>query len=510
VNNGVLRGQWGWQGAMVTDGNGVGYLYETYGHGALNCGDGARGPTDAVRAGLRGGVDVELGETLNNFALAAIADGNITVADVDLALSRTLPWLFKLGLMDAPAGVPAAALGPPDVDTAAARALAREAATQAVVLLRNDAALLPLDAAALRRVAVVGPNADAWQAMLANYHGANLVAANHTPLAAVRARAAAAGGALAVTTAPGCASVLCVDDSGFAAAVAAAAAADVVVFVGGGAPWRGGKGAVNATEGEEFDRTDISLPGLQEDLVRAVLGAGRPVVLVLMRGGPIGLSPALLADARLHTIVNLCYPGEMGGDGLAAVLFGDAAPSGRLATTVYAPAFVASRNITDYDFASGDGVTHLWYTGAPQFVYGQGLSTTTWALAWFGDAAPEYAVRAAAWAAGAAPPPYAVNATNTGARASDLSLLGFIASGAPGEPLQELFDFQRASNIAPGATATMYFSVPAAVAARVGASGEAALAPGALAVRIGAPGEQMLRTTLRVDGAAVVSAAPRV
>jgi len=510
VNEGVVRAQWGFEGAMVTDGDGVGYLWTSYGHGALNCGDGATGPTSAVGVGLRGGVDVELGETLNNFALAALADGNATVADVDRALSRTLPFLFKLGLLDDPARVPAAALGPADVDTAAARALAAEAAAQAVVLLRNGAALLPLDAAALRRVAVVGPNADAWEAMLANYHGSSESAPAHTPLAAIRALAAARGGALAVASAPGCATVLCPDDGGFAAALAAAAGADVVIFVGGGAPWRGGAGAFNATEGEEFDRSDIALPGMQEALIEALLGAGRPVVVVLMRGGPIGLSPALLADARLATLVDVCYPGELGGDGLADVLFGAVAPSGRLATTVYAPSFVATRNITDYDFTSGEGVTHLWYTGAPQFAFGFGLSTTTWDLQWFGGAPPDADVDAGAWASGLhGPPPYAVNATNTGARTSDLSLLAFLSSAAPGEPRQQLFDFDRAAAVAPGETRTLVFSVPPAVAARVGADGEAALAPGDLTVRIGAPGERMLAATLRVRGArAVVAPAP--
>ena len=508
-NNGVLREQWGFDGAVVTDGDGVGYLWTSYGHGAMNCGDGATGPTNAVRVGLRGGVDVELGETLNNFALEAIADGNITMSDVDLALSRTVPFLFRLGLLDPPATVRWTSLGPTDVDTAASRALAAEAATQAVVLLRNDASLVPLDATALKHVAVVGPNADNANSMLANYHGTNTIAALHTPLAAIQALAASSGG-FSVTTAPGCSSVLCVDDSGFAAAVAVAAAADVVIFVGGGGPWRGGAGPFNSTEGEEFDRTNITLPGLQEDLIRAVLGAGKPVVLVIMRGSPIALSPALLADVRLSTLVDICYPGEMGGDGLAAVLFGEAAPSGRLAATVYPPSFVNTRGITDYNFTSGEGITHRYYTGIPQFPFGFGMSTTTWALTWLDGVAPDASVDAAAWAADTtSPPPYAVNATNTGTRTSDISLLAFISSGLPGDPLQELFDFQRAAAVAPGASVLLYFTVPTVAAARTGDDGSAALAAGDLAIRIGAPGDQMLATTLTVTGErTVVRAAP--
>jgi beta-glucosidase-like glycosyl hydrolase len=526
-NVGVLRAQWGFAGAMVTDGNGVGDLWRQYGRGALNCGAGASGPTAAVRDGLRGGVDVELGETLNNFALAAVADGNITMADVDAALLRTLPWLFRLGLMDPPAAVPPAALGSADVDTAASRALAREAAAQAVVLLRNNnnnnstaggggggggAPLVPLAlGGALRRVALVGPSIDNADTLLANYHGENRVAAQHTPLAALSAAAAAAG--VALTSAPGCATVLCEDASGFPAAVAAAAGAQVTIFVGGGAPWRGGAGPFNSTEGEEFDRQDIGLPGLQEELLLQLLATGAPLIVVLLRGGPIGLSQQLLSHPGLTTLVDVAYPGEMGGQGLVDVLLGTVAPSGRLATTVYAPDFVATRNITDYNFSSGKGVTHLWYTGQPQWLFGAGLSTTTWALAWFGSPHRSIAVSAAGGgggggaasaAAAAPPPPYAVNATNTGARRSDLSLLAFVASGVPGEPLQQLFDFNRAAGVAPGETVTLYFSLPPRLAARVGADGRVALHQGVQRVSVGAPGEQMLEGTLAVAVAVAV------
>jgi len=520
INNGVLRAQWGFDGAMVTDGNGVGDLWQKYGQGALNCGAGASGPTAAVRAGLRGGVDVELGETLNNFALAAIADGNVTVGDVDAALARTLPWLFKLGLMDPPAAVPSAALGPADVDTLASRALAREAAAQAVVLLRNAvsggapggaAPLVPLAlGGALRRVALVGPSIDNAETLLANYHGENRVAAQHTPLAALGAAAAAAGAALAA--APGCATVLCEDARGFPAAVAAAAGAQVAIFVGGGAPWRGGAGAFNSTEGEEFDRADIGLPGQQEALLLQLLATGTPLIVVLLRGGPIGLSRALLDHPGLTTLLDVAYPGEMGGLGLADVLLGAAAPSGRLPTTVYAPDFVGTRNITDYNFSSGEGVTHLWYTGAPQWPFGAGLSTTTWALAWFGSPHRAIAAGGAASAGAIAPTPYAVNATNTGALLSDLSLLAFIASGVPGEPLQQLFGFDRAAGVAPGDTVTLYFSLPPRLAARVGADGRVALHQGVQRVTVGAPGEQMLEGTLAVTvaggGSAVLAEAP--
>ena len=488
-NNGVLRDEWGWQGLIDTDGNGIGYLYETYGHGAMNCGTGASGPTNACRAGLRGGVDIELGETLNTHALAAIADGNITQADVDVAVSRTLLALFRLGLVDPPALVPWSALGAADVDTVAHRILALEAARQSIVLLRNAAGLLPLTLRRGMNVAVIGPNANASDALLANYHGTNVLVSAHTPLLALQARAAAVGAV--VTYAPGCATVLCTDSSGFAAAAATAAAAHRVVRVGGNAPWRGGAGAYNASEGEEDDRTNLTMAGLSEALVTAVLDAGKPVVLVLLRGGPIALSPALRGDARLATLIDLLYPGELGGEALTDVLTGAFSPVGRLPTTTYPPDFVDTRAIIDYNFSSGDGVTHMYYTGAAQEVFGAGLSFTNFSLAWLSS--PHVTVAAGGWAPA---PAYAVNVSNVGTVTSGITVLAFVDPDAG--PRQRLFDFQGAALLAPGESTTRLFTVPPAAAARVDARGEAALHATALRVRIGLPGLTMLEGSLEI------------
>ena len=522
-NNGVLRDQWGWGGAMVTDGNGVGYLYESYGHGAINCGDGATGPTSAVGYALRGGVDVELGDTYSRFALAAIVDGNATMAQVDSALSRTMPFIFRLGLMNPGDDVPWSALGPADVDTAAARTLATEAAAQAVVLLRNNNAtilgalgsfpLIPLDLRLLsgRTLAVIGPNADSADSMLANYHGSNTLAANHTPLLALRRAAAAAG--VTIAYAPGCATVLCEDNSGFAAAVSAATSAAAVIFIGGNAPWRGGAGHFNSSEGEEYDRDTLTLAGQQEALISAVLAAGAATAVVLMRGGPIALSDELLNDSKLTTLLDVCYPGEMGGEGLAAVLLGDTAPSGRLPTTVYPASFISSRNITDYNFTSGDGVTHMYYTGTPQWTFGYGLSTTRWNLTWLsavdGSDGGRIAVDAPDWISGASPNvAYGVAVTNIGTRTSDLSVLGTIeGDGSPDLPRERLFDFVRTAAVAPGETRTLYFTLQPSDAARVRDDGSVVLHDTTRRVRIGLPGLQELYGELVVRRGASASPA---
>ena len=524
-NNGVMRGQWGGDFAMVTDGNGVGYLYETYGSGAkaLYCDNaaGAANATDACRVGLRGGVDVELGGTLNAHALDALAQGLITEGDIETALMRTLPMIFRLGLVDPPEMVPFAALGPSDVDTPAHRQLALEAAQQAVVLLRNNvssstgAPLLPLSlAAGGGPIAVIGFSASDSSVQLANYHGPNPLADSHTPLLALqRAAAAAPGGPVTVRSAIGCVDgAPCTDTSGFADAVAAATGARVALVFCGLAPSNGGGAVPGKIEGEELDRVNITLPGHQEDLIAAIAATGTPIVLIVVRGGAVALSDALYADvARVPAILHFPYGGELAGDALTNVLLGVVSPSGRLATTQYS-ASIVERSVIDYDLTSGEGLTHLYFRGEPQFAFGSGLSYTSFVFEWASSSVAR--VDADAFASGAAPA-FSVNVTNTGAVTSDVSVLAFLSgSGEPGAPLQELFDFGRVAALAPGQTATLFFSVPLEVAAEARADGSTALFPRGGAprgVRIGSPGGQMLEGALELfslRGAGAVEVSP--
>jgi beta-glucosidase-like glycosyl hydrolase len=142
-----------------------------------------------VRLGLRAGVDVELGATYTGAGAEALADGNITIDDVNGALSRSLFWAVRLGLLDDAARVPWTRLGPADVDTPAARQIALDSALQAMTLLQNNASmaspwgpdtpLLPLrtgGGGTVRTIALIGPNANVTQDMLSNYHGGNTLA----------------------------------------------------------------------------------------------------------------------------------------------------------------------------------------------------------------------------------------------------------------------------------------------------------------------------------------------
>ncbi len=192
----------------------------------------------------------------------------------------------------------------------------------------------------------------------------------------------------------------------------------------------------------------------------------------------------------VSTILDAHYPGELGGDAVTAVLFGDYSPAGRLTTTIYPPEFVSQRNMTDYVLephtnGAGQavpGITYLYYNLAPQWPFGFGLSYTTFAFTWLS----EPLLRDIDAAAFSSLPPYAVNVTNTGSVTSDVSVLAFVATGVTGEPIQLLFDFQRTSSVKPGQSVEMYFTLPPDLAAVVTKTGSRVLIPGTvLTITIG-------------------------
>lgn len=191
---------------------------------------------------------------------------------------------------------------------------------------------------------------------------------------------------------------------------------------------------------------------------QAIAATGKPVVVVLIHGGPLA---AEWTYGNMPTIVDAHYPGELGGDAVASILFGDVSPSGRLTTTVYPANFVAQRPMTDMQVrllhfievlaraaialaflqlaphGSAPGITHLFYSGPTLWPFGWGLSYTTFSFTWFDGASAHQSIAAVSFATkDAAPPSYAVNVTNTGAVASDVSVLGFYSSGNPGQPVQ--------------------------------------------------------------------------
>jgi beta-glucosidase len=479
----TLRERWGFDGVVVADYFAVRMLHQLHKVTAT--------PAESAVAALEAGLDVELPitECYLPGLLEALEAGAVSVETIDTAVRRVLRLKLELGLFERPF----AELDAIELDRPEERALAREVAEQSVVLLANEG-VLPL-AQGVAKVAVIGPNADDPMALFGNYSFQNHVASHFkdvaierapTVLDALRARL----GADRVVHAEGC-KILAApgqvsdDRAGIDAAAAAARSAEVAIVVVGDKAGHFRTGTV----GEGTDAADLSLPGVQGELVEAVLATGTPTVVVLVNGRPFDLSRIA---GRAAAIVEAWFPGQDGAAAIAGVLAGDVNPSGK----------------TSLGFARGAGAMprssdeKLLSQGVPKlpaydavFPFGHGLSYTRF----------EYDALAIAPAAIPADGEVVVRfrVRNAGARAgvevAQLYLSDPVASVT--RPLRQLRGFARVA-LAAGAAATVEMRVPADLCAFTGRDLARVVEPGRIEVAVGASsGDLRLGGAFEITGA---------
>ncbi|AQK46517.1 Beta-D-xylosidase 4 [Zea mays] len=264
--SGVIRGDWKLNGYISSDCDSVDVLYNNQHY--------TKTPEDAAAISIKAGLDLNCGTFLAQHTVAAVQAGKLSESDVDRAVTNNLVTLMRLGFFDGdPRELPFGNLGPSDVCTPSNQELAREAARQGIVLLKNTGKL-PLSATSIKSMAVIGPNANASFTMIGNYEGTPCKYT--TPLQGL-------GANVATVYQPGCTNVGCSGNSlQLDAATKAAASADVTVLV---------VGADQSIERESLDRTSLLLPGQQPQLVSAVANASSgPCILVVMSGGPFDIS----------------------------------------------------------------------------------------------------------------------------------------------------------------------------------------------------------------------------
>jgi len=368
----VLRGRWGFKGYVVSDCGAIDDIYER--HRIV--------PTAAQAAalGVNTGTDLECGDTYASL-VSAVQQGLITEARIDTAVTRLFLARMRLGMFDPPDMVRWAQIPFSVLDDSAHRALARQAARESIVLLRNKHHTLPLSKS-LRTIAVIGPDADDPRMLLGNYNGEP--ADPITPLRGIRealpgvrviyARGAdLAEGFSGLDRAPGSARAAPDSQQGSsleAAAVQAAEEADaVVLFLGLNANLEGEEMRVDVPGFKGGDRTTIDLPAPQEALLERIVKVGKPTVLVLMSGSALAVT---WAERHVNAIVEAWYPGQAAGSAIADVLFGDYNPAGRLPVTFYR----STDDLPPFDQYAMSGRTYRFFTGKPLYAFGYGLSYT--------------------------------------------------------------------------------------------------------------------------------------
>jgi beta-glucosidase len=324
------------------------------------------GATWSTGPSAEAGLDLEMpGQTFYGSALAAaVAAGTVSTTTVDTMARDILTPMFRLGLFDTPPP-PLSSVASTDVSTEAHQELAVKIAEQGTVLLKDDSNTLPLSLGSGDSLAVVGAPATEDVQQFAAGAGSSFVSGAPVvgPLAALTARASRVGATVGYATG---------GDPGAAVALASSSTVAVVFAYD--------------QEHESSDLTTLALPGGQDALIEQVAAANPHTVVVLDTGGPV-LMPWL---AQVSAVVEAWYPGQADGTAIAAVLFGDVNPSGKLPQTFPAsdaqvPAsspdqWPGARDAQDAEFTEGIDVGYRWYDATkqtPLFPFGFGLSYTT-------------------------------------------------------------------------------------------------------------------------------------
>ena len=358
----ILRKEWGFAGHVVSDCGAVQDIHKNHKVTAS--------PEESAALAVNSGCDLNCGRIFEALR-EAVKKGLVSEETIDRAVTRLVKTRIKLGMLDPPELVPLSDTPYEKNDCAKHRRLALEAAVKSMVLLKNQNDLLPLDKKAIKTIAVIGPNADNKKILLGNYFGTP--SKYVTPLTGIRE---AAGEAIKVVYAEGCQlNTTAVGywgeepTSGFAEALAAAGRADVVIMCLGLSPDLEGEEGAAANSDGGGDRRYLQLPGMQEELLKAVAATGKPVVLALFNGSPVAIN---WAQENIPAIIEAWYPGEEGGTALAGILFGDYNPAGRLPVT-FVKSLAQLPPFTDY---SMKGRTYRYMEEEPLYPFGYGLSYT--------------------------------------------------------------------------------------------------------------------------------------
>ncbi len=477
----ILRREWGFQGLVVSDYFGIEQM-QTRHRVALD-------RTDAGAQALEAGVDLELPDPYGYPELAgAVKRGRIPESVIDRSVGRMLRAKFLAGLFEQPYVDPDRAERV--TNTVEHQALALEAARKSIVLLKNQGGLLPLDRGRVKTLAVIGPNAK----------GLHLGGYSRDPgrgvdvLTGITQRA---GAGVRIVTAEGVR--ITEHDANWGAdrvelgdaaknrarieqAVAVARQADVIVLAIG----------TNESVSREAwadnhlgDVADLTLMSNQEELVDAMLRTGKPVVALLVNGRPLAV-PSLAA--RVPAIVEAWYPGQEGGTAIAEALFGDVNPGGKLPVTF--PRHTGQLPVY-YNRRPTSFRSHLDLTREPLWMFGFGLSYTTFALDELRVASPSIAADGRS--------EVSVRVTNTGKRAGDEVVQLYIRDQVSSvtRPVKELRGFERVT-LKPGESKRVTFTLGPDELSMIDRRMERVVEPGRFDVMVGTSSMTTLTATLDV------------
>lgn len=462
--DGILRGEWGFQGHVVPD---CGALTDFHDNHKVTK-DAAESAALALQRGCDLGCDHVFDEVPE-----AIRRGLITEAEVDRALERTLSTRFKLGMFDPPEEVPFSSTSMDVVSCSAHRQLAYQAAAESVVLLKNRNNILPIRPTT-RSIFVTGPSAASLEVLLGNYYG--LSSEMSTLLEGITGCLPEGMG---MDYHPG---ALLIHPNAFAdtSALWRARRAELTIACVGSSPLLEGEEGEALLTPNNGDRTDIRLPASQVEYVRRLAGQGSKLVLVVTGGSPLALGEV---EDLVEAILFVWYPGQEGGRAGADVLFGSISPSGKLPVT-FPKSLDQLPPFEDYAMV---GRTYRYMSQEPLYTFGFGLSYSR--FEYTDLILGESAVRAGGKLGVRA------NVSNVGERAAG-EVVQFYLSDLEASatlPICRLVGFERVF-LQPGESHTVHLALTPEMMSFFDEQGRLCLETGALLLQVGgcSPGERGL------------------
>lgn len=481
----VLRKEWGFRGFVVSDYYAIwelGYRPDTHGHFV------AADKKEACALAVQAGVNIELPEPDCYLHLVELVRKRVLKeTQLDELVAPMLHWKFQMGLFDDPYVDPAEA--DRVVGCAEHRRLALEGARQSITLLKNENNLLPLQLDRIQTIAVIGPNAN--RSLLGGYSG--VPKQNVTVLEGIRLKA---GDRAKVLYSEGCKITIGgswtqdevvpsdpeEDRKQIAKAAALARKADVVVLAIGGNEQTSREAWSLKHMG---DRTSLDLIGQQDELVKAMLATGKPVIVLVFNGRPLSINNV---SRDVPAILECWYLGQETGHAVADVLFGDFNPGGKLPMTVprsagHLPSF--------YNYKPSARRGYLFDDVSPLFAFGYGLSYTTFSVA--NVRLSKAKMRAAGSTSVLA------DVTNTGSREGTETVQMYIRDcvSSVTRPVKELKGFERVS-LRSGETRTVTFEVTPDLLAFYDVNLKFVVEPGEFEIMVGTSSRDQDLTTVKL------------
>ena len=359
----ILRDDWGFEGYVVSDCGAIGDIYR--GHKTVET------AAEAAAVAINAGCDLFCQTMYANiknkkkfwqWMIDAVAQNLLSEDTIDKSLRRLFMARFKLGMFDPPEVVHYQRIPFEVNDCEDHRRLALKTARESIVLLKNENNLLPVSKD-LKSVAVIGPNAEDLEVLKGNY--SSTPSRYTTFLQGIKQKVSSKTQILYVK---GC-GLKSKSKEEFNKAIEAANNSELVFMILGISPlFEGEEGSAIISEANG-DRINLDLPGVQEDLLKAIHKTGKPIVLILTSGSALSVN---FAKDKIPAIIQAWYPGEEGGAATADIIFGDHNPSGKLPITFYK----SVDQLPPFEDYNMEGRTYKYFKDVPLFPFGHGLSYT--------------------------------------------------------------------------------------------------------------------------------------